>query len=146
MNLAYVAGLIDGEGCLGFTKSGKCVTPRITITNTDKDVLNDLKESFGGHIVFRASSKSNWKPCGHWVIQNKIAIDFLDKIFRFLRIKRNQAICLFLHDCIRPGKGSKWSQESLEAFQLIRDQLTWLNKKGIHELEEPMRMALCEAY
>jgi len=44
MHMAYVAGIVDGEGCLGFTKSRSGIIPRLMVTNTNFELLNALKE------------------------------------------------------------------------------------------------------
>jgi len=140
MNIAYVAGLVDGEGCLGLTKCGKSIAPRIVITNTNKQIIYDLKEAFGGHILYRPASKQGWKcPC-HWVIQNSSAIEFLEKIYKYLRIKKDQATCLFLYEVIRPGKGNVWTKEGKDSAKLISDQIHWLNRKGDGIYPEPMKL------
>jgi hypothetical protein len=145
MNLAYFAGLLDGEGCIGFTRIRGQLVPRITITNTYLPLLDLLKKQFGGHINIRPPHQSNWKASSHWVLQNSKAVNLLDKCFKYLLIKEKQAICLFLHDAIRPGIGNRWNQEGHETCKLLEDQIHWLNKKGPFNTEEPMAIAYSEA-
>ena len=145
MNLAYLAGIIDGEGCIGFTRVRGQLIPRITVTNTDRCLIEDLKHYFGGHIIYRKAHQSGWKPSMHWTLQNSNAVKLLDKVYKYLRIKKNQAACLFLHDAIRPGMGHKWANDGIDACKLLEDQIKWLNKKGDVNGEEPMAIAYSEA-
>jgi hypothetical protein len=50
--LAYVAGLIDGEGCIGaYHQHGRLVLGRMQVTNTDKRMVDFLLSTIGkGHI------------------------------------------------------------------------------------------------
>jgi hypothetical protein len=132
MNLAYVAGLVDGEGSIGFTKVGahRSWVPRVSITNTNLDVLEDIGKKFGGYIVPLSQRKEGWKQGYSWLILNSSAVSFIDLIYPWLRIKREQAWLLFLWDCIRPGKGIKRTTETIEALELINAQSKWLNMKG----------------
>lgn len=145
MNLAYLAGIIDGEGCIGFTRIRGQLVPRVTVTNTDRTLIEDLKHHFGGHISYRKPYKPGWKPSMHWILQNSKSVQLLDKVYKYLRIKKNQATCLFLHDSIRPGIGHKWTNEGKDACQLLEDQIKWLNMKGDVNDQEPMAIAYSEA-
>ncbi len=52
---AYAAGILDGEGCISIRHDKRddrpehTYTPRITIVNTNKQVINWYKENFGGN-------------------------------------------------------------------------------------------------
>lgn len=144
MNLAYLAGIIDGEGCIGFTRIRGQLIPRITVTNTDQSLIDDLKTAFGGHILKRKPHQANWKAASQWTIQNAKAVNLLDKVYKYLRIKDMQAVCLFLHSAIRPGIGHKWDAQGIETCKLLEDQVKWLNKKGPFNCVEPMKLALGE--
>lgn len=142
MNLAYVAGLLDGEGSIGFTQCRGQLIPRIDIANTNKDLILMLQREFGGCIRESKQVKHNWKIAYHWVVTSKLAINFLDKVSKHLIIKTNQTICLFAYDAIRPGKGGRWSSEGIEAKELLKAQINWLNKKGLHNEPEPINLYL----
>ena len=144
MNLAYVAGLVDGEGCIGFTQCRGQLIPRIDIANTNQDLLLMLQEKFGGCIRQNKRAKDNWKIGYHWVVTSKLAMDFLDKVGKYLILKTNQMYCLFAYEAIRPGKGRDWSPDGIEAKELLKAQMHWLNKKGVHSEIEPIVIVLKE--
>lgn len=130
MNIAYVAGLMDGEGSIGFTRSRSAMIPRVSITNTDIALLNELKKTFGGYISPLSKRKANWKPAYAWIISNAKAVDFVAKLEPWLRIKREQVWLLFAWDAIRPGYNKRWEAENLAALDLINAQSKWLNYRG----------------
>ncbi len=132
MNLAYVAGLLDGEGCINFTKCRDIKIPRVSITNTNLEVLEDLKATFGGHIQKSVRTKEQWKPAHHWIISNSASANFLEKLEKWVRIKKEQVWLVLLWDSIRPGTGKHWSPEAKEALELINSQSKWLNWKGVN--------------
>ena len=132
MNRAYAAGIVDGEGCIGFSKTRNVYYPRIMVVNTNSELLNDLRCCFGGSIHRLSRANDKWKAASQWQIGNRACVEFLDLIFDYLRIKYCQALLVFAWDEIRPGRGQSWSIEGLEAMKLILEQSKWLNEKGIH--------------
>src|SRR6266446_750988 len=108
-NLAYIAGLIDGEGtvCI-FNSTGKTkgiVYPRgrpiLAITNTHRGVLDWVKSQVGGAAVYvkRARNDSGrYKPCYAWSTGWQHAKAILIACLPYLIIKREQAL-LFIEFC-----------------------------------------------
>ena len=78
-NVAWFAGLFEGEGCISpdYQKDKRNTsgqpTPRyyITITMTDKDVITRLKDLFGGRIYDRPPQKEGWKHQYRWFLYEK---------------------------------------------------------------------------
>ena len=101
--LAYTAGLIDGEGCIcismnkpsnknGLTLDNHFLRVRIAIT--DKEVVEWLKNTFGGFTSNNSncpSKRKHWKVLWVWCISSIQAKDFLKMIYPYLRIKKKQA-------------------------------------------------------
>ena len=121
---------MDGEGSIGFTRSRSAMVPRVSITNTNLDLLNDLKNTFGGHISRLTGRKSGWKQAYAWVINNSKAVEFAEKLEPWLRIKQEQVWLLFAWDAIRPGSGKKWDAEKLDVLDMLNAQSKWLNYRG----------------
>lgn len=135
MNLAYVAGLMDGEGSIGFTRSRNVVIPRVSITNTDLELLEDLKAAFGGHIQKLTRTNDKWKTAYAWVLNNSKAVDFIEKIELWLRVKKEQSWLLYAWDAIRPGYGRVWDDAKRDALTMINAQSKWLNYRGVGRAE-----------
>jgi len=101
--LAYTAGLLDGDGCIQIssvepnnkgTQKTKYHNLSVQITNTNKEVINWLKDIFGGFITSRYSLPSSRKDCKTgfvWHIATIQAKDFLESIYPYLIIKKKQA-------------------------------------------------------
>ena len=101
-DLVYTAGLIDGEGSIVIgvskpsTKRGNKLPShwlQVGIINTDKELIDWLKNTFGGHISNNSHcpSRKRQRPCWAWrVVGNKAKI-FLEMIYPYLRVKKKQA-------------------------------------------------------
>jgi len=92
LTAAYLAGLIDGEGCLDFGTNKKrgYYQPRIRITLVEKDVILWLQNSFGGGFAVREFDNENWKTAYTWTLNGNRVKPFLLKVRPYLRIKRKQ--------------------------------------------------------
>lgn len=133
MNPAYVAGIIDGEGSIGFSRvTETTMVPRVSVGNTNKKLLDDLKESFGGtvHVCHKEGDLGNNKPTWEWKLSSSKSVKFLEIIFPWLRIKRPQVVLLFVWNLIRPGSGRQLDDEGRAILTLIKRQINWLNRRG----------------
>lgn len=139
MNLSYLAGLVDGEGCIRFSRCRTTIFPMIIITNTNREILEDIKNEFGGDIQPLSLRKENWKQGYSWRLSWSRAVEFLDKINPWLRIKHLQAQTIFAWNAIRPNSGGQWDDDALK---LLTDRMTWLNKKGDNFGPDPIEAVL----
>lgn len=101
--LAYLAGLLDGEGCVGvycsFSELGtrqKVPRPvykaRLTITNTDRRMLDWVHGRFGGAIISRRAANERSKPVFRWSLQGINRVQALIKaVYPYLIVKQAQA-------------------------------------------------------
>lgn len=97
---AYLAGLLDGEGCLHISKQNR---PRLTselvhagvviISQGEKqaDVLTEYRSKLGGIGSIQPSSDRNGNACYHWRMCAKAAEKFIKLVFPYLVIKIKQA-------------------------------------------------------
>lgn len=115
--LAYAAGIIDGEGYIGINKkyskthsSGYQYHIRIDVTMTDFCIPIWLQSQFGGSVYIH---KGINKPDMRWNITCRDAEKFLIAILPFLIVKKKQAeLALQFQSrrlrgrpCRRDGKG-----------------------------------------
>lgn len=85
--LGYLAGLMDGEGCI--SRNNKCW--RVQIAMTDEAVIRWLG-SFGGRVSER-KLYGNRKPCWRWLLMRQEDVyRFLAAILPHMRVKTDQAI------------------------------------------------------
>jgi len=87
----WLAGFFDGEGCVGITVAGKhrrCIV-RLTLVNTNHDLLRRVQSEYGGHLTFR-HGKPTWKPAGCLTWTNSAAALFLSVVGPHIRLKTRQ--------------------------------------------------------
>lgn len=89
--LIWLAGFMDGEGCFMFTQN----TVRLSITNTNLDVLLTIRKTLGcGFIHTTAPQNEKCKPVYSFRVNGSAAIDLCRSLVPFLRVKQRQAIVL----------------------------------------------------
>ena len=94
-NIAYLAGLIDGEGSFSIQvdiqyhkkRPNVRINPRITMTIRDGNkVLDELKQTFGGQIYSYPSG------CRRWNLSKKqLILNATEELLPYLRIKKQIA-------------------------------------------------------
>lgn len=95
----YLAGLIDGEGCIDFQRGtdtcfGMYIRPRVRITLVvgAEHLLRNIQNNFGGHLEFR-QGKGTFSDSWTWSLTAKSQVsNFLKRIVRHLIIKKQQAL------------------------------------------------------
>jgi intein/homing endonuclease len=91
VTLAYVAGLIDGEGCISVRRSDDAVT--LVVGMTYAPVINWLERTLGGTSSKRAPQKAHHKPCFIWVLARQADLEILLRaLLPLLRVKRDDTL------------------------------------------------------
>jgi hypothetical protein len=95
-DLAYMAGFLDGEGCLylGHRKAGRrrqCFPCTITISQTEDKTLRWMQGFFGGKVYPVKSSGNGDKQVWTWSIYGTEGDTFLRLVLPYLRLKKPQA-------------------------------------------------------
>lgn len=147
-DFAYLAGLFDGEGCVSLVRvkderayrefwsnfESDTYTPvlKVVLASTTRSIVYYLKELFGGSISCRSSNGTNRKPLYSWCIVSSAAIDFLNSILPYLRIKKEQALIgIAWQDTVKDRGPCSYSIEEKERRELLYRQLKELNHRGI---------------
>jgi hypothetical protein len=95
--IAYLAGIIDGEGCIMLQRSmarssGAYVYPVVKIANTDTALIAWLREKIGlGSYEYRSRLHLGCKNVHNIVIASNKAIGMLELVRPFLNVKAKQA-------------------------------------------------------
>lgn len=93
IELSYLAGFFDGEGCVGVKKPspkrGQHM-PYATVSQVRPEVLQRFKSAFGGNIRFAAKCGKNGIWCWHHA-GAKGVVPFLREIEPYLLVKRAEA-------------------------------------------------------
>ena len=119
LEIAYFAGLFDGEGTLGIYKYSRAhgALSRLAIFNNDVRPLKRVKELFGGGLYLRIRPyktviSRNWA----WYLDGRKAERFLRAILPHLIIKKDKAEAFLAARSMMPGTGGRWNPENREAF------------------------------
>ena len=97
-DIAWAAGLFEGEGCI-FQGKGRprkdgtiLLYPRMTLNTTDQDVLNKFAKIVGvGGIKIVETKEAHWKTQYQWWLTNTEEVKSLLKQFRPYLGKRRLA-------------------------------------------------------
>lgn len=80
-DLAWVAGLLEGEGCFAFKKDKRssrldCI---VKCSMTDKDVLGRLKQKVGGRLTgpYKNGKPKHYKPIYQWSLYKQEEVNSL---------------------------------------------------------------------
>ena len=143
--LAYTAGIIDGEGCIGIHKTEKSARPSqryaliVSVTSTNEELCNWLQLRFGGCINFWEESKRRnpkHKDRYTWVLHRRKAVQFLGLILPFLLLKKLQAEnAVAFQNTFRKGRIGRQHDETTEKELAVREACRivacGLNQKGV---------------
>lgn len=116
---AWVAGLLEGEGC--FTLGGVGKKARITVTccMTDRDVIEKLSRVVGcGHIYDRKPRKLGWKPAWQWIVATRAeAIQLMTEIRPLMGERRGARIDEIIeYDRDHPAS-TRWNHGTVSMFK-----------------------------
>lgn len=136
--MAYLAGLVDGEGHIGMSmakrKSGKhkgshFVYVRMTIAVTHLG-LYDIQSSYGfGKIYSHKPTNRRHKTRYDWCIRSNEMKQVLPKILPFLKIRNQQAELLLRYFGLPRTKDETYRN----SVHTIYQQLKLLNKRGLED-------------
>lgn len=119
LELAWTAGILDGEGCISaYTrkssngKSGQKLHQFVvTVTNTDFRIPMKLLKLFGGQLneTHGARLKPQWNEALRWCVYQRQAAAVLEAVMPYLVSKREQAeVALEFIATMTPQGGSRY--------------------------------------
>jgi hypothetical protein len=145
----WLAGFFDGEGCISCTVAGarRRVILRLSLVNTDADLMRRIAVEYKGQFVQRKAPKPHWKAPCHVVWTNTQAIYLLGQIGDYIVLKARQVALAkeFLalrersdrfeyHPRFENGRGRGAarvvSKVMLQQEEAIKAQFHVLNRKG----------------
>lgn len=151
LKLAYLAGIVDGEGSLCIYRVNpasynRYQTPNfrsvLNISNTRKELVEWLDENFSnlnsGHKKHRRSifkkNSTHERWIYEWVIQGHRLLDICEQLLPYLVLKKKQAelIIEFRKTYTQKGFGASTPLdiETVNIREDIRTQMSRLNAKG----------------
>jgi hypothetical protein len=106
---AWVAGFIDGDGCITLNKSGKYRRPLVTAESCDKEILDHLLVICGGFIVTKSRLTGGHRAAWSWRIGGPQSVDLLRQIYPFMRCAAKRARADLLLD--------EWPAHDVSSFE-----------------------------
>jgi hypothetical protein len=123
-DLAYMAGIVDGEGCITGTRKTQWPQARVQVTNRSKELIDWCHTLFGGYVRECPTRKPEHAVCYEWVAAAKDITQLLTLLLPHLKIKQKQARFVMI---LRAGIERKWPKERLEKIVV---KIHTLNHKG----------------
>ena len=98
IDIRYIAGFFDGEGCITFSKIMKynptmkrrypCTTIRMEATNTDFKIIKDVFGYFNiGHVIPIKPRKKGYKKQLRWQLTHRQAEKVIRRLLPYMREK-----------------------------------------------------------
>jgi len=137
IELAWLAGFIDGEGCISIHRRflKRRATPEYTIvlevSNTKRNAILFLKDLCGGCVKsYKPEGKT--KVAYKWQAKAKVAKDILEPLFPYLRLKQEQAqLALELTWRLKPhGYNQELPEHEIEERETLYQKMKVLNRRG----------------
>jgi len=132
---AYLAGIIDGEGCIYIHKwrdKGKYFgyTLVLHISNTDYSLIRWIRERFGG-IVYTRKRRRKTKNTHSIQLLHGTANFILGKVYPYLVLKREQARVAFaFRATYKKGNAAGLNNEIIKERNRLIQEMHKLNQQG----------------
>lgn len=123
-DLAYLAGIIDGEGSISASKSRPCTENFrifLAVAMCDVGPINLLAQVFGGDVKIDKRQTKTGKFVFRWTVYCRNAATVLELLLPYLIVKRDRAMnAIALQKLMRPkgiqgmGRGFRFPAAEIE--------------------------------
>lgn len=136
--LAYFAGIIDGEGSILIARAryryknggGPCYRVVFSLSNTNKELMDWICLKFGGKAYISKRIPGN-KQSYTWMVSNKRAATIIEMVRPYLIAKQKQAnLLLEFHATSHNSKGQLLPIEVQQLRQQMAERMARLNRRG----------------
>lgn len=135
LDLAYAAGLIDGEGTIYVGKSSGRHQLHVGVHMTTFGIPSWFKVMFGGSLSKHKGYKEHASDTYRWGVSDRKALAFLQVVLPYLKLKVPQAnLGIQFQSAKKWGGEPRWRPVTPEEYQRreqIRFQMKALNKRGV---------------
>lgn len=132
-DLAYLAGLVDGEGCITITLVRKRYhMVQLRIANTDPRMTRWLQSNFGGGVTIENRQNARWKVRYTWCVGARAAEPILRAVLPHLLLKRDQAEIALACRELTYYRGNRRGLSTFPEREALKQRLHVLNRKGPH--------------
>ena len=135
-DIAYMAGLVDGEGCIVIFQDRKPKgghlrpTLRLVISMTKPAPLLWAKETFGGSF-FKAAARHQATTCWTWVAAGQRALRILRLLFPYLKVKKKNALLAEIWGSYAPGHGGHGVHWDPKVMEFLIKKSHQLNQRWV---------------
>jgi hypothetical protein len=134
----YVAGFVDADGSIQIIKIKQYFRAKICITNTNKNIMDLFILTFRmGRLYKKIFKNIKWKNAYEWSLTCNNALILINKIKKFLIIKKQQALlfCKFQdnknkYSSVQRRWNKDFSLEISNLDQILYNEIKILNKRG----------------
>ncbi len=136
-DLAYYAGIFDGEGTIGvYYQARKNSHLRVTyqlrvqLVSTDEWIIQSLRFAFGGNVIIEPRKENpKWATAYRWFLTRQQSLNFINAVIPYLRLKRPQAELALKYQVHKTNGGYK-TKEYMDFETDYKKLFTELNKTG----------------
>jgi len=147
--IAYLAGIIDGEGTITIAKAkirkgrkSHLYSLRMSVGNSEKRLIDWLQENFGGSVHILRRKRGKKRPAWQWVLGSQDTYNLLKELRHYLVIKREQADIgiAFYQRTLTHKSGRRvpmrLNEEREELFQKMKDSHLPMGKGLVQKREK----------
>lgn len=143
IDLAYVAGFFDGEGCIviSFNLIHNCISHKLCVDigqigNAGKEILSSFYNNFKGKV--KLVKRGYKRPYYRWGVESRQAYNFLKQIYPYVKLKKERIQLAIEFQEILMGGKTHWLSESekIEKHsyrETAKQEISFLNNK--HKFE-----------
>lgn len=146
--LAYLAGMIDGDGYITITKSVRknkeYFGPQIGIAGTRREPHDLAASLWGGRVSKYLPTNPNHRPQFQWQRMGSSAVSVIESILPYLRIKHEHAeLALSLHQHLLEAHSEDpfpWfgpNYDPLDAMRRMREEMIDMNQSRNRRRKKP---------
>ena len=129
IELAYLAGFFDGEGCISlYTSHGRRYLT-VSVSQTNRFILESFRFAFGGQ-VYEGQKHNGKRDIWRWTATTKIAAEFLKQIYPFLKLKKGEATIALEFQRNRYPRGKKLTEAEIAIIEAQKILLHNLKDKS----------------
>jgi len=132
LEAAWIAGFIDGDGCIGIQRTNGGYTLRLDATNCEPAPLEYIAARLGGTVRLekRTNEPKNWRPRYRWCLYGQNALAGIVAIAPFLVCKQRQAFVAMEFGTRWAGDFRKRTADDHDAQGVMALRMMQLNMKG----------------
>ena len=135
---AYLAGIIDGEGCLSVSKEKSpkgeykiLYKAHLKITNTNQKLIQWLEKIIGKCYIKTDKGDPKWKLRFSWIMTDRDKMfPLLKEILPYLILKKKQAKLILKLRKGKQKKGIAFDVEERKFREKLYQSMKKLNQKG----------------